>query len=778
MNTNNEDNFRNFFNDINDFLFVLDLDGNIIEINKAVETILGYTKEDLFGKSVLLVHPEEFRNEAQDTVSKMIEGTKESCPIPLITKSNVYIPVETRVYFGNWDGQKALIGVSRNLTELALSESKFHQVFNHSKVLMAISEIESGVFVNVNDQFLETLGYTLNEVVGKKSSELKLFTDSNQRNDIIKRIYNNEKVENENTFSKTKSGEILCFLFSATKIKIQTTEYLLTSSSDITNLINIKNKLKHNLLQQTLLADISQNLNSINNIENKINDTLKLLGEHTNVSRVYIFEDDSSGLITNNTYEWCNSDISSQKDELQGIPYEVIPSWKKLLVEKGKVFSTNIKELPDDLYVILEPQEIKSILVLPLFVHGKFYGFMGFDECKINKNWESDEIDLLRTISNIISNTFERMLYQKQLSSSEAQLKRAIENTGTGLWDWNIVTGEVYYNEVWCSMLGYDQSEIEPNVSTWEKLIHPSDMPIITEVLEKHMAGELDGYETIHRLKTKSGKWKWVLDKGRIVEWDETGKPLRAIGTHTDLDSQKQIEEQLHKINITKDKLFSIIGHDLRGPIGGLMQMLDYINENNNNISSEVIFDFLSKLKFLAKDTYQLLDNLLYWSMSNSNEVNAVPGKLSINQVIEVNLNLNSYLSKNKNLTITSSLDEEYFAFADENMVTLIFRNILSNAMKFTPNNGSIEIKVKKINKFIQISISDTGRGISKENIAKILSEDKFYTSRGTNNEKGSGLGLKLCKNFIKKNDGTFNIESVVGKGSSFIINLPENIKQ
>lgn len=778
MNTNNEDNFRNFFNDINDFLFVLDLDGNIIEINKAVETILGYSKEDLFGKSVLLVHPAEFRDEAKDTVSKMIAGTKESCPIPLITKSNVFIPVETRVYFGNWDGQKVLIGVSRNLTELALSESKFHQVFNHSKVLMAISEIESGLFVNVNDQFLKTLGYSLNEVVGKKSSELNLFTDSQQRNDIIKRINNNEKVENENTFSKTKSGEILCFLFSATKIKIQTTEYLLTSSSDITNLLNVKNKLKHNLLQQTLLADISQNLNSINNIENKINDTLKLLGEHTNVSRVYIFEDDVSGLITNNTYEWCNSDISSQKDELQGIPYEVIPSWKKLLVEKGKVFSTNIKELPDDLYVILEPQEIKSILVLPLFVHGKFYGFMGFDECKINKNWESDEIDLLRTISNIISNTFERMLYQKQLSSSEAQLKRAIENTGTGLWDWNIVTGEVYYNEVWCSMLGYDQSEIEPNVSTWEKLIHPSDMPIITEVLEKHMAGELDGYETIHRLKTKSGKWKWVLDKGRIVEWDETGKPLRAIGTHTDLDSQKQIEEQLHKINITKDKLFSIIGHDLRGPIGGLMQMLDYINENNNNISSEVIFDFLSKLKFLAKDTYQLLDNLLYWSMSNSNEVNAVPGKLSINQVIEVNLNLNSYLSKNKNLTITSSLDEEYFAFADENMVTLIFRNILSNAMKFTPNNGSIEIKVKKINKFIQISISDTGRGISKENIAKILSEDKFYTSRGTNNEKGSGLGLKLCKNFIKKNDGTFNIESVVGKGSSFIINLPENKKQ
>ncbi len=778
MNINNEDNFRNFFNDINDFLFVLDLNGNIIEINKAVENILGYSKEDLFGKSVLLVHPPEFRDEAQDTVSKMIEGTKEFCPIPLITKSNLFIPVETRVYYGNWNGQKALIGVSRNLTELALSESKFHQVFNHSRVLMAISEIESGLFVNVNDQFLEILGYTLNEIIGKKSSELKLFVDSNQRSDIIKRINNNEKVENEKTFTKTKSGETLCFLFSATKIKIQTIEYLLTSSSDITSLMNVKNKLTHNLLQQTILADISQNLNSIQNIESKIYSTIKLLGEHTNVSRVYIFEDDAEGLVTNNTYEWCNSGISSQKEELQGIPYEMIPSWKKFLLEKGRVFSTNIKELPDDLYQILAPQEIKSILVLPLFVHDKFYGFMGFDECKINKNWETDEIDLLRTISSILSNTFERIFYQKQLSHSEAQLKMAIENTETGLWDWNILTGYVYYNEVWCNMLEYKQSEIEPNVSTWEKLIHPSDMPMINLALERHMSGETEFYETTHRLKTKSGNWKWVLDKGKIIERDETGKPTRAIGTHTNIDNQKNIETQLQKINITKDKLFSIIGHDLRGPIGGLMQMLDYINENSSEISTEVIYTFLGKLKFLAKDTYQLLDNLLFWSMSNNNEVTAVPDKIDVKELIETNINLNSYLSKNKNLTITSSIEESFFAYADENMINLVLRNILSNAMKFTSNNGNINIKAAKNNKFIQITISDTGIGISKEDIAKILSEDKFYTSRGTNNEKGSGLGLKLCKNFITKNNGTFYIESVVGKGSSFIINLPENKKQ
>ena len=301
-----EDNFRNFFNGINDFLFVLDMNGNIIETNNAVTNILGYSKKEIFGKSILNIHPEDVREKAQEIVLKMISGITENCPLPLITKSNLRIPVETRVYPGNWNGEKVLIGVSRNLSELALSESKFHQVFNSNKVLMAISEIESGLFVNVNEQFLNTLGYAYAEVIGNKSSNLELFDDSNQRHDIVQRINNSEKVENEKTIVKTKNGELLHFLFSATKIKIQNVEYLLTSSSDVTHLIDVENKLKHNLLQQTLLADISQNFNSINKVENRINETLKLLGEHTNVSRVYIFEDENEGLITNNTYEWCN----------------------------------------------------------------------------------------------------------------------------------------------------------------------------------------------------------------------------------------------------------------------------------------------------------------------------------------------------------------------------------------------------------------------------------------------------------------------------------------
>lgn len=428
-------NFKNIFNNINDFLFILDMNGNIIEVNNAVISILGYSKEELLGKSVLLVHPPEVRERAAETVGKMIAGERDSCPLQLLARNKSQIPVETRVYKGTWDGQSVLIGVSRNLSEIALSEQKFFEVFDHSQVLMAISELETGTFVNVNKPFLKTLGYTEAEILGKSSRELNLFRDYAKRQDIIKKLSANESVDNVELEINTKAGGVLQCLFSATPLQIQTHRYLLTSASDITQRKIAENRLKHNLHQQSLLADIAQKLNQPGPLPPKLDLVLGLIGEHTNVSRIYIFEDDADGKSSSNTYEWCNHGISAQKEALQALPYELIPSWKRILQEQGRVFSTDITRLPQDLVAVLQPQGIKSLLVFPLFVRGKFFGFIGYDECSVSRDWGTDEIELLRTVASIIAGTFERVGFQKQLAQSEAQLKMAIENTEAGVWD-------------------------------------------------------------------------------------------------------------------------------------------------------------------------------------------------------------------------------------------------------------------------------------------------------------------------------------------------------
>nr|WP_321450901.1 ATP-binding protein [uncultured Carboxylicivirga sp.] len=183
--------------------------------------------------------------------------------------------------------------------------------------------------------------------------------------------------------------------------------------------------LEQGLVQQSILSNIALKLNTIEDFDIRINNILKEIGEHTNVSRVYIFEDNADGTHTSNTYEWCNKSIEAQISDLQDIPYDLIPSWKEIIKTQGRLYSEKISELPQDLQEILEPQNIKSIISYPLYVKGGFFGFIGFDECQRNKKWTKTELELLRTISGIIANAYERKLMEQSLINERDNAEQA-----------------------------------------------------------------------------------------------------------------------------------------------------------------------------------------------------------------------------------------------------------------------------------------------------------------------------------------------------------------
>jgi PAS domain S-box-containing protein len=134
---------------------------------------------------------------------------------------------------------------------------------------------------------------------------------------------------------------------------------------------------------------------------------------------------------------------------------------------------------------------------------------------------------------------------ENKLKQYAERLELALLGSDAGLWDWNILTGEVYFSERWCSMLGYGISEIKPNISSWSEHVHPDDLPLVNEVLNKHLEGKLALYQTEHRVRTKNGEWKWILDTGKVTLRDQDGKPLRAVGTHIDITSKKESEEKI-----------------------------------------------------------------------------------------------------------------------------------------------------------------------------------------------------------------------------------------
>jgi len=227
------ENYEMFFNTIDDFLFVLDEQGNMIHTNSTVTKRLEYTTQELFEKSVLMVHPSERREEAGRIVGEMLAGTADYCPVPLITKSGNYIPVETRVKIGFWNGKPAIFGVSKDISKIKLSEEKFSKAFQSNSALMAISHGD-GRLLDVNETFLNTLGYSREEVINKTSLELNLFRDTSLRERITEQLKQNIPVREFELAAVKKDGSEIMGLFSADTIYIGKDLCLLTMMVDIT----------------------------------------------------------------------------------------------------------------------------------------------------------------------------------------------------------------------------------------------------------------------------------------------------------------------------------------------------------------------------------------------------------------------------------------------------------------------------------------------------------------------------------------------------------------
>src|SRR5574344_309129 len=476
----------------------------------------------------------------------------------------------------------------------------FLNAFERSSIMMLLSQRISGKIVHTNTQFLKTMGYSPDEVLGLTSRELRMYANYNQRIELIRQLELDRKVSNYEVEIRNKDGALLRCLVSLSSLVDSSDDYLFLCAIDITELRNSEFRLKHVFNQQSLLANVTRVLNSTWNVHEVLNEVLKMLGIHTGVSRVYLFENTMDEKRTKNTHEWCNQGILSQIEFLQDVDLEELSSWLFLLKRDGRILSNDITQLPEDLVSMLITQGIVSILVYPIFIKNRLHGFIGFDECTYAKKWSDENVDLLLTVTNVLTTAIERQLYVEELRFNQVRLDLALQSAEEGLWDWDILSGDLYFNDVWCEMLGYKREDFEPNVESWKIRVHPDDIARVTALLNAHMMGETPRYNAIYRQKHKDGNWKWVLDNGQVVAWDAEGKPTRAIGIILDITKQKEYEASLLDMNATKNKLFSIIAHDLRGPIGNFLPILDLLTMKSE-MGEEDYEQLIAELKISSK---------------------------------------------------------------------------------------------------------------------------------------------------------------------------------
>jgi len=238
-------------------------------------------------------------------------------------------------------------------------------------------------------------------------------------------------------------------------------------------------------------------------------------------------------------------------------------------------------------------------------------------------------------------------------------------------------------------------------------------------------------------------------------------------------EKAKLLEQQafaLNEHNKVKDKLFSIISHDLKSPMYALQNV--FSNAQKFDLPAEEIKEMLPDVVNDLNYTTALMENLLQWAKWQMQSNSIYPETIDVNRLVNEAVQLLHLQAETKKIKIKTKADLLVSAWADRNMISLVLRNLLSNAVKFTPERGCIEIGVNESSSCVEIYVQDSGTGINKEEIAKIYNEG-FYTTNGTNDERGTGLGLMLCKEFLEKNDGHLIIESEPGSGSTFSFTLP-----
>jgi signal transduction histidine kinase len=236
------------------------------------------------------------------------------------------------------------------------------------------------------------------------------------------------------------------------------------------------------------------------------------------------------------------------------------------------------------------------------------------------------------------------------------------------------------------------------------------------------------------------------------------------------------MNNELHSLNVSKDKFFSIIAHDLKNPFSTIIGFSEILKEDISSGHLDEIEESATMINTSAVQTYRLLENLLEWAKAQRGKLSFNPEPVDLNILLNEEIKILSEMAKPKNIALESYIPENIRIVADQNMIKTILRNLISNAIKFTHRNGKVEVKVIAENQHINISVADTGIGMTDDIIAKIFRIDSDLSTLGTDNEKGTGLGLFLCKEFVEKHNGKIWVESVSGKGSTFTFALPSSV--
>ena len=781
---------ENLIQTANAIVVGLDINGNIKTYNKAAEEITGYTISELQGRNWFeVIVPRKRFPEVWEIFEKLMEGgLPRYFENPILTKTGeeryiIWHNNEIREH-GKITGSISFgIDITeRRQTEEALriSENKYRKL-HESMMDGFIQTTMNGEIVDCNPAIIKMLGYDFDELTKLTYFDLtpkkwhkfeSKIVEEHILTDGYSPVYEKEYLRRDGTIIPV---ELRTFIIKGEDGDNQGMWAIVRNISHRKSDEAIKESRLH-LIRFSLDHTLDEFL------EEMLDEAEKISG--STISFVHFINEDQKFLNLQNWSKRTKNEFCSATGKDAHYPISEAGVWVDCISARKPVIHNDYASLPHRKGMPEGHAKVVRELVVPVFRGEKITAILGVGNKATDYNQE--DIDTLLNIANLSWEITERIKAEEAMRESEEHFHQIFDTSPIGM---ALVNNKFTFIQVNQSFSDFVKYSVEDLLNlTFQDITHPDHLVGDNEGVKKLAAGEISIYQTEKKYIRKDKKEVWgsvqitpIFDKNRNFRYYLA--MIKDINDRKMADAEiYRINEELKEANTSKDKFFSIIAHDLKSPFNSILGFSEMLKDDVLNLRMDEIKHYASLIHSSASNTFHLLENLLEWSRMQRGIIPFSPKSILLNQFVIDEFEVIKNNALQKNISLMSDIPKNLIISADENMLSNIIRNLITNAIKFTPKGGQIKVEAKvevevEAKSEVVISVSDSGIGIKPEAIQKLFKIETSFTTRGTENEKGTGLGLLLCKEFIEKHHGKIWVESEFGKGSKFSFSLAAGSK-